>query len=619
MPRSARLARLEAGLGAQPGVSAADLFYLQLASMRIVASTIMVLFTIIGMNSDVHADWLVDEVRWHVSAHGQIMCLDCHGAVAERALHPAPSNVYQPPGSRFQPNLCTGCHDAVSIELEAGRHGGQPLKASQDYERCIDCHDPHTQPRISERASFDPSRPAANQCGACHEAQERLPNLSEQDEACMSCHRRVGFKAPEAVQHSKTLCLACHGVDSVLARTAKDAALPVIDMGPDGFRPHGDVACLTCHPQAARYKHARQEPGDCRQCHARHDEAVTHDAHLTVACGACHLKQVAPRKDRVIGGIGWLREKRSPSRIHAMTLTEGEAACRRCHFSSNALGAAAMVLPAKSVLCLPCHAATFSAADTTTRVALIVFAAGLVGSLSYWFSGALPGVASDSSFRKAIRIIQASVRAVFSIKIFCIAKNLMVDGLLQLKFFRQSPSRWLVHGLMVWPFGLRFLWGMAALLASLWAPERDWPWAMLDKNHPVHGMFFDLTGLMVIVGAAAAMLRRRFSPSAKLPGMPRQDRLAAGLLAAVVLVGFFLEGMRIAMTGYPAGSSYAFIGDALSRLFYGAVGLEDIYGSVWYLHALLTGAFVAYLPFSRMFHIVLAPLLLALNAAQRHR
>jgi hypothetical protein len=31
----------------------------------------------------------------------------------------------------------------------------------------------------------------------------------------------------------------------------------------------------------------------------------------------------------------------------------------------------------------------------------------------------------------------------------------------------------------------------------------------------------------------------------------------------------------------------------------------------------LTGAFVAYLPFSRMFHIVLAPVLLAVNAADR--
>ncbi len=587
--------------------------------MRIIASTILVLFTIIGVNGDVHADWLVDEARWHVSAHGQIMCLDCHGEIAKQTLHPDPSNVNQPSGSRFQPQQCAGCHDAVFGELEAGRHGGQPLKADQDYRRCRDCHDPHTQLRTGGRGTFDPSRPLTSQCGGCHEPQDRLPELPADNEGCMSCHRRLDLKASGAVQHSRTLCLACHGPDGAVARAVKADLPPVIDMRPEGFRPHADVACLTCHPQAARYGHSRQEPGDCRQCHVRHDEAVTHDAHLSVACGACHLNQVSPRKDKTSGLIGWARQPGSPSRLHAMALTGGEAACRRCHHSRNAVGAAAMVLPAKSILCLPCHAATFSAADTTTRLALIVFAVGLLGSLSYWLSGSLPGVAATSPFRKFGWIIREVFKTVFSFNSFSILKMLVLDGLLQLKFYRQSPSRWLVHGLMMWPFMLRFLWGLAALLASLWLPEKDWPWALLDKNHPWHGVFFDLTGLMVIAGAAAAMLRSRSSPSARLPGMPRTDRRAAGLLAAVVLVGFVLEGMRIAMTGYPAGSSYAFVGDAVGRFFYGAAGLEDIYGTVWYLHAVLTGAFVAYLPFSRMFHIVLAPVLLALNEAQRHR
>jgi nitrate reductase gamma subunit len=559
------------------------------------------------------------EARWHVSAHGQIMCLDCHGDVGKEALHPDPANVNQLPGSFFRREQCTGCHDAVLSELEAGRHGGKPLEAGQDYQRCRDCHDPHTQPRISNPGAFDPARPAQGQCGSCHEPRDRLPTLPPADEACMACHRWWALKAPGAAAHSRVLCLACHGPESPTGRAGEAAGLPILDLGPEGFRPHQDVACLTCHPQAAQYEHRRQTPGDCRQCHVRHDEAVAHDAHLSVTCGACHLKQVSPRKDKTTGRIGWAREPGNPSRLHAMALTEDEGSCRRCHHSRNAIGAAAMVLPAKSILCMPCHAATFSAADTTTVLALIVFAIGLAGSLSYWFSGSLPGVAADSPFRKAIWIIQETLRTVFSIKIFCMAKNLVLDGLLQLKFYRISPSRWLTHGLMVWPFVLRFLWGIVALMASLWATGRDWPWAMLDKNHPVHGMFFDATGLMIIVGAAAAILRSASGPSAKLPAMPRHDHLASGLLGAIVVVGFVLEGMRIAMTGYPSGSAYAFVGDAISRFFFGVSGLEDIYGYVWYIHAVLTGAFVAYLPFSRMFHIVLTPALLALKAAERSK
>lgn len=585
--------------------------------MKNAVSVLIGLLLSICVGGNAYANWLLDEARWHVSAHGRIMCLDCHGDVGKGALHPDPANVNRLPGSSFRQEVCTGCHDSTLPELEAGRHGGKPLQTRQDYQRCRDCHDPHTQPRISNPGSFDRTRPAPGQCGSCHEPRYRLPTLPTTDEACMACHRSWDPKAPGAAQHSKTLCLACHGAESPAGRAGKASGFPVLDLGPEGFRPHGDVACVTCHPQAAQYEHSRQEPGDCRQCHPRHDEAVAHDAHLSVACGACHLKQVTPRKEKESGLIGWVRQTGHPSRLHDMRLTDDEASCRRCHHSANLLGAAAMVLPAKSILCLPCHAATFSAGDTITLLALIVFAIGLAGSLSFWFSGALPGADSAGRFDKAIWIIRQIIRVVFSAKIFCSAKNFMLDGLLQQKFYRQSPLRWLIHGLMVWPFVLRFLWGIVALMASLWAPGRDWPWAMLDKNHPLHGMFFDATGLMIIVGAALAALRSASGPSAKLPAMPRRDHLLPGLLGAIVAGGFVLEAMRIAMTGYPPGSAYAFVGDALSRFFFGVAGLEDIYGTVWYIHAVLTGAFAACLPFSRMFHIVLAPVLLAVNAAGR--
>ena len=70
----------------------------------------------------------------------------------------------------------------------------------------------------------------------------------------------------------------------------------------------------------------------------------------------------------------------------------------------------------------------------------------------------------------------------------------------------------------------------------------------------------------------------------------------------------------MAMTGSPGGAAYAFVGDAISRMLNG-FELTGIYGYVWYLHAILTGAFVIYLPFSQMFHLIIAPINLAINAA----
>jgi nitrate reductase gamma subunit len=36
------------------------------------------------------------------------------------------------------------------------------------------------------------------------------------------------------------------------------------------------------------------------------------------------------------------------------------------------------------------------------------------------------------------------------------------------------------------------------------------------------------------------------------------------------------------------------------------------------VHAALTGAFIVYLPFSRLLHIILSPVVLALNAGTSH-
>jgi len=141
---------------------------------------------------------------------------------------------------------------------------------------------------------------------------------------------------------------------------------------------------------------------------------------------------------------------------------------------------------------------------------------------------------------------------------------------------------------------------------------------MLDKNNPVTAFLFDVTGAMVLLGATLAFIRGLLKRSYKPPGLPGQDRLALSLIGGIVVIGFILEGMRIAMTGSPAGACYAFIGCAVSTLFSDSTSLTQSYGYVWYVHAILTGIFVAYLPFSRMFHIIMGPIALAMNAISEH-
>jgi len=273
-----------------------------------------------------------------------------------------------------------------------------------------------------------------------------------------------------------------------------------------------------------------------------------------------------------------------------------------------------MVLPAKSIICMPCHTATFSIGDTVTVLSLILFLAGCFAVGSVWFSGGDP---SASSGRKVTKSIGAVFGSLFSGQFFVIIKSLILDGLLQRRLFRVSRERWLLHAFIFYPFIFRFIWGLSALLASLWRPEWPATWVMLNKNHPLTAFLFDLSAMMVIIGVVGMIVRRSLKRSdEKLSGLPTADWAAYALLGSIIIVGFMLEGMRMAMTGSPQGAPYAFVGDAISRMLAG-FELTGIYGYVWYLHAILTGAFLVYLPFSRMFHMIMAPVSLAMNAADK--
>ena len=68
------------------------------------------------------------------------------------------------------------------------------------------------------------------------------------------------------------------------------------------------------------------------------------------------------------------------------------------------------------------------------------------------------------------------------------------------------------------------------------------------------------------------------------------------------------------MTGWPDGAGWAFFGYGVSLLLKGMSGLTDTYGYMWYTHAILVGAFMALIPFTRMSHIITAPIALIINA-----
>ncbi len=367
---------------------------------------------------------------------------------------------------------------------------------------------------------------------------------------------------------------------------------------------HSEIECLACHPQAAQEAHEELPLAavDCRPCHAPHDEKVVHDAHTRVACKACHQKDglaiVDPGTGQVVfGGEALPGRNLLP---HRMVTREGDASCRSCHFKGNHLGAAAMVLPAKSILCLPCHVATFSIGDRTTLFALLIFSVGMGGLGVVWFSGG--------------RTRRSRQRLPGGLAPYAVA---FVDDVLCIKrLYRLSPARWAIHALIYYPILMRLTFGMIALGMSLMLPDMDLTRSLQDKNHPIRALFFDLTGLMIITGVCAALIRPEKDPRT-VSDLPAPGRGMTMLLGLMVLVGFILEGLRIAMTGWPNGAHYALIGYSVSLMVQGMTGITDIYGYVWYAHAILTGVFVALIPFTRMIHMLTTPVVLMAEVRSR--
>jgi predicted CXXCH cytochrome family protein len=562
------------------------------------------------------ASWFIDPGRYHVSVHGQISCLECHGDISKESVHPDPIAVNKTLNDFYRLDQCAGCHENVVEELATGVHAGRPIENPQEYRTCITCHDPHYQLTTTKLPpAFDRSKPVSRQCGVCHEKKTALPAFSSADEGCMVCHRLVEAGEPGATKQVAALCFKCHGD----YKGAPVLALPAIDLQAYGSSTHSTQSCLACHLKSDEYSHAGQEMTACLVCHNRHDEKVAHDAHTGVSCEACHLSGITPIRGLKSGKVLWRIDLKPgrPSGIHNMTLNKGEGPCRRCHYSGNPVGAAAMVLPPKSILCMPCHAATFSAGDMTTIISLLLFVAGMTSLCVVWFSARRSIPADSTPVTEAHKAAAGRSGMDFLSKTPYVLKIMALDVFLQRRLFKESVRRWFIHSLIFWPFVFRFLWGMTALLTSLWTPGSSLPWTMLDNNYPLGAFLFDFSGLMILLGVILTVFRKIEVRSEEISGLPGQDWPALSLLGGIVLIGFVLEGMRIAMTGRPAGSGYAFLGYALSSLFAANPALTGIYGYVWYLHAIVTGALVAYLPFSNLLHIIMAPVVVAVNAMSR--
>lgn len=117
----------------------------------------------------------------------------------------------------------------------------------------------------------------------------------------------------------------------------------------------------------------------------------------------------------------------------------------------------------------------------------------------------------------------------------------------------------------------------------------------------------NLFGLLAVLGVLMAAWRRYVIRPNRLDNKT-DDAITLLLILAILLTGFLLQGIRMAVVQEP-WANWAFVGKWLSvpLASFNTAFLLVFHNSLWWVHLILVMGLVAYFPYSKLFHIALAP------------
>jgi heterodisulfide reductase subunit C len=172
-------------------------------------------------------------------------------------------------------------------------------------------------------------------------------------------------------------------------------------------------------------------------------------------------------------------------------------------------------------------------------LSLIIFAGGMVYKVSTWFRRKIGIFGQDASastrFTAAVKGI---IGVLFSAKFFTLIKAFILDVILQVRILKEDFLRWFMHMLI---YG-----GFMLLLLTHALDDYITDRFVSDYYSTLNPFLFlrDLFGLMVILGICIAVFRRFILkvPRLRTHGM---DHYAIVILSVIMVSGLFLEGEKI--------------------------------------------------------------------------
>jgi len=188
-------------------------------------------------------------------------------------------------------------------------------------------------------------------------------------------------------------------------------------------------------------------------------------------------------------------------------------------------------------------------------------------------------------------------------------KLLLKDGLLQVKTWR-DPYPGIMHGLIFFGFFV-LLFGAIFDAGEFHITEPLFNWSFLRGNFYLGFSFLmEVFGLCVLVGILLALFRRYVLKPERLgykgkPDNTADDAIALLLIAGIIITGFVIEALRIYITN-PSWEVWSFAGWTLSHAFTGMDynTAKILHKISWWTHTFIALGFIAYIPYSRLLHII---------------
>jgi Fe-S oxidoreductase/nitrate reductase gamma subunit len=189
---------------------------------------------------------------------------------------------------------------------------------------------------------------------------------------------------------------------------------------------------------------------------------------------------------------------------------------------------------------------------------------------------------------------------------------LIKNGFLQVKTW-QDLYPGIMHGLIFFGFFV-LIFGAAFDAGEFHITEPLFNWSFLRGNFYLGFSFtMEVFGLCVLIGIIMALFRRYILKPDRLgykgkPDNTTDDAVALLLIGGIIITGFVIEALRIYVTN-PPWEVWSFGGWTLAKAFTG-LDLETaklLHKISWWTHTFIALGFIAYIPYSRLLHIITTP------------